>query len=190
MPIAAPLAVMSGMLLSPEMPISASKVRAFYIRLFKGLRWMIGLAFGLWMILWAIPFVVGILTLPETLPFNESNWLEYQSGILTADEATVSAASVVNQLNTDESIYATWNLCHIIYFLIERDITCIPQYDTPGHIVRAIQSLAEGNTLLLLSSGYPPYYEEWDFVSYTVLAEYDHEIFSRPIQAIRIQYKP
>jgi hypothetical protein len=190
MPIAAPLAVMVGTLLSPEIPASKSQLMQHYTGVFKGLRWIIGLVLALWLLFWAIPFVFVTLNAPKELPFDSSNWLEYHSGILTADEATVKTATIVNQLDTTEAIYASWNLCHIIYFLIEQEITCIPQEDAPGHLVQAVQALAEGDSLILLLSGYPPYYEDWDFISSTLLAENDHGFFSRPIQVIRIQYNP
>jgi 4-amino-4-deoxy-L-arabinose transferase-like glycosyltransferase len=188
MPVAAPLAVMVGMFLSPH--TSGFAAQGFYWHILRIVRWIVGGVFAVWLVLWCIPFIVTMVTAPDKLPFDASNWLEYQSGIVSADEATSVTARIVTDLNTNEPIYSSWNLCHTIYFLIEQAITCIPQEDAPGHLVQAVQALADGGTLLLLTSGYPPFYEEWEFVSHTILAENDHEVLSRPIQIIRLTYHP
>lgn len=190
MPVAAPLALMIGLLLSPNSSSSMSPIKQLYYRFYRYFRWVIATFFVGWIVIWAIPFINLTLTAPDQLPFNSTNWLEYHSGILTADHAVSTTARLVNEMETDETILASWNLCHRIFFTIEQEITCIPIEDAQGRLSRAVQSLEHGDTLILLISGYPAFYEAWDYLSYDILAENDHDILSRPIRIIRMQYTP
>ena len=182
-PISAPIAVMVGMMLASG---TQEKIHPGWI-VYRGIA---GLAVALWVLVWCLPFDFVAITTPDELNFDESNWLEYQSGLITAGDATQETANFVNALNSDEPLYASWNLCHTIYFLLDDEIQCIPQEDAPGHLVQAVQALGSGDSLLMLMSGYPPYYEEWNFIESEILAEYDHEFISRPVQVIRIRYLP
>jgi hypothetical protein len=86
---------------------------------------------GLWLALFALPFVESTLNAPWNLPFRNTNATEYSDGILMGELSAQRAAREINALDpAPEHVYITWNICHLMYLYLERDVTCL-SLDTP-----------------------------------------------------------
>lgn len=174
-PMAAPLSLMLALLIM-TMP-------------FATLRKILLIPLVLWGMVWALPFAWQTVTNPQALPFTWVNETEHLTGYLTATDATRQAAHFVNQLPEGERLYATWTLCHLIFYYVEAPLTCLPQESTGSSLQALIQALAPQDHFILLISGYQPFYEDYDFLTYETLTSVEHEKINRPILILQMQHK-
>ena len=88
-------------------------------------------ALVVWAVGFALPFIRTDLTDPDKLDFSSTNWTEYQSGYLIADDAVRDAAAALNAIEPHPKlVYATWWLCHLMYFYADDPMTCL-DYSRP-----------------------------------------------------------
>jgi hypothetical protein len=113
-----------------------------------------------WFVLFALPFIYAALTEPLTVPLSGTNAIEYESGFLTADAAIREAAAKLNTLEPpDEPVYATWNLCHLLYFYAERQIQCLKSSNPREQLASSLQTeLVACGAVYLALRGYSPFF--------------------------------
>ncbi len=118
-------------------------------------------AVGAWLITFVVPFANDDLNEPLALKddFHRTNYIENISGFLSADDVVRDGANILNNLNpAPQAIFATWNVCHLLYFYSEQPITCLrldhlidDLYDHLGHDV------PPGEWVVLVIRGYKPF---------------------------------
>lgn len=152
MPLAAPLALLAAYLMA-----LAWQVAAKWTVIRAGL--VIGL--GVWLLGFAFPFVWDDLTRPNQLPLHNTNYTEYISGVLTGERAARQAGAFVNRIDPSVPVYITWTACHLMFFSLEREATCL-SLDTPLADLRAglYENLGFGEDAYIVISGYKePFFE-------------------------------
>lgn len=133
-------------------------------------------AAGIWLFAHAIPFASTDLTQPNQLHFSETNYTEYQSGFLTADDAERHAADALNAMNpAPKHIIANWNLCHMLYFYTRREVPCLRLDYTRQDLAAFVKNLPEGESGYLILSGYRPFFQQLDGLGWQELARFKHD---------------
>ncbi|HLA41947.1 MAG TPA: hypothetical protein VJZ27_00840, partial [Aggregatilineales bacterium] len=90
------------------------------------MRGILTLGFAVWLGLFAVPFVIQAMRDPNNLPLSESDRIRYLSGNFSGD-ALRAGAEYINQLDsTGQEVYSTWGTCQLLYFYLDREITCLP----------------------------------------------------------------
>ncbi|HEX3052787.1 MAG TPA: glycosyltransferase family 39 protein [Aggregatilineaceae bacterium] len=120
-------------------------------------------AVGAWLIGFVVPLANTSLNKPLALEddFHRTNYIENISGYLSADDVVREGADILNNLDPAPTyIYATWNVCHLLFFYSEQPITCLPLdhfipvlYDYLDHTV------PPGEKAVLVVRGYKPFLE-------------------------------
>jgi hypothetical protein len=133
-----------------------------------------------WAIMFALPFTQALLTVPEEVPFDDdhTNYTEYVSGFLSADEAVRSAAATLNSVEGEpEAVYATWTVCGMLHFYAEADIDCLDERINLGQLQADVTAqTTEDDSIIVVSSGYGPFLSRFeDEFTVTLLAEYSRE---------------
>ncbi len=133
-------------------------------------------AAGLWLVTHAIPFARMDLTEPDKLAFSETNYTEYQSGFLTANDAERQAADFINALTPPPThIIANWNLCHMLYFYTEQEIPCLRLDEVREDLVAFMDSLPDGERGYLILSGYRPFFQQMPGIGWEEVIRFKQE---------------
>ncbi len=117
--------------------------------------------------IWGFGFVWSfnqtLLTSPENLPFEDVNRIEYQNGILIAEDSIRQSAAFVNGMAPHtRPVYATWNVCHLMFLYLERPVTCL-DLDTPygDYSARLPRELPPDGTGYIIFSDYQQRFFQW-----------------------------
>ncbi|NLX10578.1 MAG: hypothetical protein GXY36_13055 [Chloroflexi bacterium] len=136
-----------------------------------------------WLWLFAWPFIQTDLTAPEDLPFSGTNYTEYQSGYLSADDAVRAAAVTLNQAEPPAArTYANWWLCHLLYFYVDQQPVCLG-YSTASADLQAgvAADLEPGEIAYLALTGYQPFFQSIDGLCWEPVAQHDRANISREV---------
>ncbi len=152
----------------------------------RPLRWVIrvALAVGIvaWLVSFAAPFARADLTNPDDLDFSGTNWTEYQSGYLIADDAVRDAAAALNAIEPHpKPFYATWWLCHLMYFYADNAATCLDYSQPLKDLEPALQSLPPGNSAYVAMAGYQPFLNRVDGLCSEQIGQYDRVRIRNPL---------
>lgn len=123
------------------------------------LRLALTVALVAWVVGFALPFIRTNLTDPDDLDFSSTNWTEYQSGYLIADDAVRDAAAALNAIEPHpKPVYATWWLCHLMYFYADDPLTCLDYSHPVGDLAPALEAeLGPDQVAYVASAGYQPF---------------------------------
>jgi len=138
-----------------------------------------------WLTLHALPFTATALSDPYRLPFHGTNYTENIAGFFQSDLAVRKAAETLNRINPDR-VAATWNLCHLIFFHLDRPPQCLRRGRVASDIRSALDKLPGDSSLYLAFSDYPPFFEDWHDVQFEVIAAYQRERIHRPVSVVRL----
>lgn len=182
MPIAAPIAVM----------VALAVGRLFALPHLWRAAGVIGLAtLAWWSADFALPFHRTATTNVNDLDFDlyATNWIQYQSGQLSGDDAVRAAASTLNdQRQPDQPVYATWTICHLLFFYVPDGLTCIAD----GHVLRDLSALtahdlADGRDGWMVIMAYPDFVEWLDQLATEKIITHTRPTGYRPISIWRIR---
>jgi hypothetical protein len=143
----------------------------------------------LWAFGYALPFNYVMITDPEDLSLSRRNYREFQMGTLNADDALRSAADLLDeQSNPDRTVYASWHTCPLLYFYMERDRTCLDQWEDPEDFEKRLRgNLTSGEYVYLLQSDHDEQLqEETPNVGYEEIARYPNAQETRTISVYRV----
>ncbi len=129
---------------------------------------------GYWLAIHAIPFARTDLTNPDALDFNETNYTEYQSGFLIANEAERIAARTLNDQHL-APVTANWNLCHYLYFYTEKETACLGLDTIRDELRHFVEALPEGESGYLILSGYRPFFQSMPGIGWEEVVRYKQE---------------
>jgi len=141
-----------------------------------------------WSVSFALPFHRTATTDINALDFHATNWIQYQSGQLSGDEAVRAAAATINaERQADQPVYATWTICHLLFFYVEDGLTCIPD----GHVMRDLttytqRDLADGRMGYVVIMAYPPFVEWLDHLRTEKIITHTRPNGYRPITIWRV----
>ncbi|MCU0515184.1 MAG: glycosyltransferase family 39 protein [Anaerolineae bacterium] len=152
-----------------------------------------GLALLAWALLWALPFAATTLHAPQTLPFARpdfpafygTNHTEYIAGYFLGDDAVQAAARTLNAL-PPRPVYATWNLCHLIFFYVEQPITCLPERSPRRTLQNTLAPLPAGTVIYAVMADYEPFWDNIDHATWSLLAEYPRRLIKRPVFVVEL----
>jgi hypothetical protein len=139
----------------------------------------------LWLAGHVVPFTSTMLTDPYRLPFRGINYVEHTSGFFQSDRAVRSAAEVLDRISPDHTV-ATWKLCHLIFFHLDRVPRCLGPADPIADLSCAIERLDDGESLFLAIANYPPFYEQYPGIDFEVVGSFDRERIPRPVTVVRL----
>lgn len=152
----------------------------------RPLRWIVRpalvVAIAVWVIGFALPFAHTDLTDPDELDFSGTNWTEYQSGYLIADAAVRDAADALNAIQPHlKPLYATWWLCHLMYFYTDDPATCLDYSQPLKDLAPALQNLPPGQSAYVASAGYQPFLDRVDGLCSEQIGQYDRAHIRNPV---------
>lgn len=143
MPLTAPIALLIGVIL------------AGWWEKNQFLALLGGFGIQVWLLLFVLPFIHTDITAPKALPLARANDIEYLDGVLTGEIGAQHAAAYVNTLPHDFAVYISWDVCHLMFFFIEREFTCVSQDNVTTQFRRVLQAeLQPDQSAYLVISGY------------------------------------
>lgn len=145
-----------------------------------------------WLAVFALPFIHTDLTEPHELPFKGTNWTEYISGFLSADDGVRAGAATVEALPRDHTITATWYLCHMIFLYSDQDVECLT-LDTPlDDLKKVVSDLPAGDTLYFAITGYkdPPFFQRIPGICWEPVAHHERPLIKRPVDVWQLWKEP
>ncbi len=150
------------------------------------LRWIVRPALAIviaaWAIDFALPFLRTDLRNPDDLDFSSTNWTEYQSGYLIADDAVREAADALNAIQPHpKPLYATWWLCHLMYFYTDDPATCLDYSQPLKNLLPALESLPPGDSAYVASAGYQPFLDRVPGLCSEQIGQYDRVKIRNPV---------
>lgn len=102
-----------------------------------------------------LPFVWHTLQTPNAPPITARNHTEYVSGILNTERSARQAAEVLNQLSDEVPLFATWWICYMMTFEMERPLMCLDRPLTPEIFTQTVSPhLAVGQVGYIAVSHY------------------------------------
>lgn len=160
MPMSAPLMFALAFVI-----VSLWKNSAEQLRIWSGMRKLTALtalcAAVFWLATHAIPFAQTDLTNPDKIDFEETNYTEYQSGFLIANDAERKAAAVINEMQP-KYLIANWNLCHYLYFYTDKEVPCLGLDTVRQDLRDFVDVLPENESGYLILSGYQPFFQRME----------------------------
>lgn len=180
MPMAAPIAVLMAAAIGRLLAVRPAPLRlAGVVAL---------LALGYWAIDVALPFHRTAIEDTNQLDFSANNWVQYQSGQLSADDTVREAATTINdERDANEPVFATWTICHLLFFYVEDGVTCIPDGNVMADLTTATQrDLAAGGDGYMVIMAYPDFVEWLDHLETEKLIVHRRPSGYRPISIWRI----
>jgi membrane protein implicated in regulation of membrane protease activity len=184
MPVAAPLALILAGTIGGLWDLPHGRVAA---------RAVIVAGLGAWLIFFAGPFLRTDLTDPGDLPLHGTNWTEYISGYLSADDAVRQAADHVNALGVppEQPIYANWNLCHLLFLYARHPVECLELNQVKSSLVAHLNAdVAPGQAALVLLRGYSPFLDSISGICYGELARFESTLIDRPVTIWQVRRAP
>lgn len=145
-----------------------------------------------WVIIFALPFADAALNNPDDLPLEGTNHTEYQTAFLSGDDALRDAADVVNTLD-QEPVYATWNICDMLYFYTEKHLRCLGRTTSTQELVDFLgEDFQPGESGYLVISGWgnPPFFTKSSRLRWEEIAKFERKQIKRPVWVYRLWLPP
>jgi len=131
-------------------------------------------------------FATRIMIDPHNYPFHAVNRTEFVVAFFLADDAVQSAAAKITELAPDAPLYATWNLCHMIYYYTDRTVNCLENDGPVAQLSTLVNHLPTNGYFLLTVTDYKPFWDKIDGAAYEEIAMYKRRIIDRPVYVMRI----
>ncbi|GEM_PF-1830177 len=163
---------------------------------------IIGMGWGRWLwrplgvlsvvglVLWGgthmLDFARQILNDPHHYPFHAVNRTEFIVAFFLADDAVKDAARAINELPAGEPLYATWNLCHMIFYYTDRPVNCLENDAPVAQLGVLVDALPPNGYFDLTVTDYKPFWDKINHADYEQLAMYKRRIIDRPVYVVRV----
>lgn len=131
-------------------------------------------------------FASKILTDPHNYPFHAVNRTEFVVAFFLADPAVQQAAAKITELKPEAPLYATWNLCHMMYYYTDRTIHCLENDGPVAQLSAIVDALPENGYFDLTVTDYKPFWDKIDDATFEELAVFRRRIIDRPVYVVRI----
>jgi 4-amino-4-deoxy-L-arabinose transferase-like glycosyltransferase len=143
-----------------------------------------------WLATFALPADRAVIAAPLELPLSPPNHYEYQSGSITADEATIDLARFLN-MATLPRLYANWQLCPLLYLYLDRPLHCFKQFATKPDMAAQLAAELEACDVALVNLGgnAPPVFfdEMGSAFQWQEITQYQHPRLSTPIRLFMVR---
>jgi hypothetical protein len=182
------LNLVSGMIFAVALVICGVIYRGWGRWLWRPLGVLSIVGIVIWGFVHARDFASRILTDPHNYPFHAVNRTEFVVAFFLADDGVQKAAQTINDL-PDAPLYATWNLCHMMYYYTDRPINCLA-YDGPvSQLTELVRQLPPNAYFDLTVTDYKPFWDNIGDAAYEVIATHPRRIIDRPVFVLRIWRK-
>lgn len=154
------------------------------------IRLIVASAGVVWLATFALPLDRAVVAAPLDLPLSPFNHAEYESGLLTADEATVDLARFLN-MATLPRLYANWQLCSLLYFYVDRPLHCFKPFATKTEMAVQLASELDSCDVALVNLGgnpIPVFFDEMGSAfKWQEITQYQHPRTSPPITLFMVR---
>lgn len=140
----------------------------------------------LWGAIHVLDFATQILNDPHHYPFHAVNRTEFVVAFFLADDAVKEAAKAINELPQGEPLYATWNLCHMIFYYTDRQVNCLENDAPVGQLSILVSELPPNGYFDLTVTDYHPFWDKISHAEYKELASFKRKIIDRPVYVVRV----